>query len=150
METIVAERILEDLKTIRQGVVKFEDTELGKKDHLVYQMKLALNRIEFQLGIKQMRKLYDLRESQVRVHELGEKEIFVYDDKCESLVKFYCQVGDTEYFQVEAIVPFTEDDETYFVKLETPAKTLMKHLGEKAEVKVWVGDHSQVVWSPRW
>jgi len=150
MEATVAERILEDVKTIRKGVIKIEDTDLGKHCKLFSQMKLALDRIEDELGgSKPMRYLYDLRESQVRVHELGEKEKFAIDENC-SIVKFYCQVGDTLYFQREAIVPFTEDDETYFVKLEIPAKTLMKHLNQKAVVKVWVGDHSQVVWSPKW
>lgn len=141
-----------DIADLRKGIVVFSGTESGEKDHLAYKMKLALNRIEFLLTgeVLNNRTIFDLRSNKVVCLELKKDEPVPIDSKS-SLVKFYCQKGLKTFFNLEAIVPFLEDDETYFVKCELPAKKLMKHLGEtQVTVSVWVGDHAQIVWSSNW
>ncbi|TXI89795.1 MAG: hypothetical protein E6Q36_02705 [Chryseobacterium sp.] len=153
METVVRERIREEIQTIRKGVIVFSDTDEGQVEKLAYQMKLALNRIEFEIcGVNPMRKVYDLRSKEIVIHEVDENSILKPSTSKSSIVTFYCQKGLECYFKIEAIVPFTEDDEMYFSKCEQPAKRLMQHLGEtkNVDVSVWVGDHSQIVWSSRW
>lgn len=149
---MMKERIRREIQTIRNGVVVFSETDKGQRDHLAYQMKMALNRIEFEVcGENPIRKIYDLRSEEIKTLEFSKDQVF--KSYTSSLVKFYCsdRDGNIGYFNCEAIVPFNEDDETFFAKCEIPAKRLMQHLGETdVTVEVWIGDHSQIVWSSKW